>query len=108
MIIKQLPTNPLYNELQVRKSGPVSAKVRCLYTREEIREKTVRELSEGVQNAFGFDNFRWQQEQDLKITQDFRADGLDRILFKCVHCGAEGKMEGRGTGITCTACGKYL
>ena len=28
--------NPLYNELQVRKGVPVSAKVRCLYTREEI------------------------------------------------------------------------
>ena len=34
--------NPLYNELQVRKGVPVSAKIRCLYTREEIREKSVK------------------------------------------------------------------
>ena len=99
--------NPLYNELKIRRHVPITAKATLLYTREEIREKSVRELSEGVQNAFGFDNFRWQQEQQLKITQDFRADGLDRILYKCVHCGAEGKMEGRGTGITCGACGKH-
>jgi len=98
--------NPLYNELQIRRHVPITAKATLLYTREEIREKTVRELSEGVQAAFGFDNFRWQKEQGLKIHQSFRADGLHRILYKCVHCGAEETMEGRGTGITCSSCGK--
>ncbi len=99
--------NPLYNELKIRRHVPITAKATLLYTREEIREKSVRELSEGIQNAFGFDNFRWQQEQGLKIHQDFRADGLHRILYKCAHCGAEGKMDGRGTGITCGSCGKH-
>ena len=99
--------NPLYNELQIRRHVPITAKATVLFTREEIREKTVRELSEGVENAFGFDNFRWQQEQQLHIDQSFRADGLHRILYKCVHCGAEGEMEGRGTGITCRHCGKH-
>ena len=99
--------NPLYNELKIRRHVPITAKATLLYTREEIREKTVKELSEGVQEAFGFDNFRWQQEQGLKIRQEFRADGLHRILYKCVHCGAEGQMEGRGTGITCRSCGKH-
>ena len=98
--------NPLYNELKIRRHVPITAKATLLYTREEIREKSVRELSEGIQNAFGFDNFRWQQEQGMKIHQDFRADGLHRILYKCAHCGAEGKMDGRGTGITCGSCGK--
>lgn len=99
--------NPLYNELKIRRHVPITAKATLLYTREEIRGKSVRELSEGVQNAFGFDNFRWQKEQGLKIGQSFRADGLHRILYKCVHCGAEEAMEGRGTGITCSRCGKH-
>ena len=98
--------NPLYNELQIRKNVPITAKARVLYTREEIREKTVRELSEGVEAAFGFDYFRWQKEQGIHTPQSFRADGLHRILFKCVHCGAEGHMEGRGTQVKCGACGK--
>ena len=99
--------NPLYNELQIRKNIPITAKARVLYTREEIREKTVRELSEGVENAFGFDYFRWQKEQGLETPQSFRADGLHRILYKCIDCGAEGQMQGKGTGITCGRCGKY-
>lgn len=98
--------NPLYNELQVRKNVPVTAKAYVLYTREEIREKSVKELSEGVENAFGFDHFRWQQEQKLVIDQPFRADGLHRVMYKCACCGAEGKMLGKGTGVTCGACGK--
>ncbi len=98
--------NPLYNELQVRKKVPVSAKVRCLYTREEIREKSSRELSEGLDAAFGFDHFRWQKEQGLRIDEPFRADGLNRILYKCAHCGSEGGMEGRGTTLKCNHCAK--
>ena len=98
--------NPLYNELQVRKDVPVSAKARLLYTREEIREKTVKELSDGLDAAFGFDHFQWQKEQGLEIHDDFRADGLHRILYKCAHCGTEGKMTGKGTTLTCGNCGK--
>ena len=97
--------NPLYNELQIRRHVPITAKARVLYTREEIHEKTVRELSEGVEAAFGFDHFRWQKEQDLRIDQSFRADGLHRILYKCSSCGGE-HMEGRWTGIVCQDCGK--
>ena len=99
--------NPLYNELQIRKNVPITAKARVLYTREEIREKSVRELSEGVEAAFGFDHFRWQREQGIEIRQPFRADGLHRILYKCAACGAEGEMQGKGTAITCGCCGKH-
>lgn len=98
--------NPLYNELQVRKGVKVSAKATLLYTREEIKEKSVQELSDGLDAAFGFDHFRWQKENGVEIHDDFRADGLSRILYKCPHCGTEGKMEGKGIHLTCHSCGK--
>ena len=98
--------NPLYNELQIRRHVPITAKATVLFTKEEIREKSVRELTEGVEKAFAFDHFRWQQEQNLQIDQSFRADGLHRILYKCAACGAENQMEGKGTHITCKHCGK--
>ena len=97
---------PLYNELKYRKDVPISAKLTCLYTREEIREKSVKELSDGIDAAFGFDHFKWQKEQNLHIDAEDRADGLSRILYKCAHCGAEGHMEGKGIHLTCHNCGK--
>ena len=99
--------NPLYNELQVRKGVPVSAKARCLFTQEQVRQLSVRELSDGLDAAFGFDHFKWQEQQKLEINEPFRADGLHRILYKCAACGAESHMEGKGTGLTCKACGKH-
>jgi hypothetical protein len=63
-------------------------------------------LSDGLDAAFGFDHFKWQADQGIEINQDFRADGLDRILYKCTHCGAEGHMEGKGIHLTCQKCGK--
>lgn len=99
--------NPLYNELQVRKSIPVSAKVRLLYSREDLKEKSVKELSDGLDAAFSFDQFRWQKENGIKITDGFRADGLERILYKCPHCGMEGELTGKSTGLTCRHCGRH-
>ena len=32
--------------------------------------------------------------------------GLERILYKCPHCGQEAQMQGKGTELTCHACGK--
>ena len=98
--------NPLYNELQIRKGANARAKAYLLFSREDIRTKSVRELSDGVDAAFGFDHYRWQKEQGLEIDDAFRADGLHRILYKCPNCGAEKEMEGRGTTLTCHHCGK--
>ena len=97
--------DPLYNMLQIRKVK-VSAHVKCLATPEELKEKSVAELDALLDEAFSFDNFAWQRDNKVSIDVPFRADGLHRILYKCPHCGAEGKTEGKGIHLTCKACGK--
>lgn len=96
---------PLYNELKNRKVK-VHADVTCLLSTEEIEKKSVEELDAIIDQAFAFDHFQWQMENRVEITEPYRADGLDRVLYKCPHCLTEGKMEGRGTTLTCHACGK--
>ncbi len=97
--------DPLYNNLQLRKVD-VSAKVEYLLSPEDIKEKTSREINELIKSRFSFDGFRSQKERGVEITEDFRADSLNRLLYKCPHCLAEGKTEGKGTKLTCHACGK--
>ena len=97
--------DPLYNCLQKRKVK-VRADVTCLATAEELKSMSVAELDAKLDEAFGFDNFRWQQENKVVIDEPFRADGLHRILYKCPHCGVEGKTEGKGIALTCHHCGK--
>ena len=97
--------DPLYNGLRLRKVK-VSADVKYLLSPEEIAEKSVPELDAVLKEAFTFDGFKWQKENEVRITESFRAEGLERILYKCCECGAEGKMLGRGTELTCLECGK--
>ena len=97
--------DPLYNMLQIR-DVTVSAHVKCLATAEELKELSVAELDARLDEAFSFDNFAWQRDNRISIDVPFRADGLHRIHYKCPHCGAESRMEGKGIHLTCHACGK--
>ena len=97
--------DPLYNGLQNRKVK-VSADVKTLLTREQVESLPTEELSAAVADAFHFDNFAWQYENGVRITEPFRADGLHRILYHCPNCGAQGQMEGKGIRLTCHACGE--
>lgn len=97
--------DPLYNNLQLRKVR-VSAEVEYLLSPEEIDAKSPQELNDILKEKFTFDYFRWQQENKVCIKEPFRADGLNRMLYKCPHCQTEGKMLGQGTTLSCQHCGK--
>lgn len=96
---------PLYNELRTRKVK-VSAKVSCILTPEEIKEKSVKELDSLIDNAFTFDAFARQRETKTIINTKDRAKGLERILYLCPSCLAEGFMKTDGCEIFCEKCGK--
>ena len=97
--------DPLYNGLKLRQVD-VSATVTYLLSPEEIAALSAEELNQRLSAAFDFDNFRWQQENRVRVDEPFRADGLNRVLYKCPHCKTEGRMEGKGVRLTCNACGK--
>ncbi len=97
--------DPLYNCLQKRKVS-VHADVTCIVGREESEEMSISEIDKALESAFTFDNFRDQLEEKISVSEPFRADGLERILYKCTDCGAEGKTEGCGTKFICHACDK--
>ncbi len=99
--------DPLYNGLQHRKVD-VSADVTYLISPEETKTLSADEINAKLAKVFSFDNFAWQYENKVKVDEPFRADGLNRVLYKCPHCLKEGFMEGKGTEIKCNSCGvKY-
>jgi len=96
--------DPLYNNLQKR-DVKVTCTMKCLFTPEELAEMKVRQIDEIVDKEFTLDYFKWQQDNSIEIDEPFRADGLNRILYKCPHCMTEGKTEGKGITLTCHECG---
>lgn len=95
--------DPLYNNLQKRRVK-VSATVEYMLSAEEVKTLPCEEIEEIIRKKFNFDAFREQQERKIKVSEPYRADYLNRILYKCPRCHEEGKMLGRGTTITCLAC----
>lgn len=96
---------PLYNGLQKR-NVKVSAKMEYLLSAEDTKEKTPEEINEILAGQFSYDHFAWQQKENIRIDEPYRADCLERVLYKCPHCNAEGKMLGKGVAITCGNCNK--
>ena len=96
--------DPLYNNLQKR-DVKVSCQMKCLYSTQELAETKVKDINEELEAAFRLDYFRWQQDNGIIIDEPFRADGLNRILYKCPHCMKEGMTEGKGIHLKCKACG---
>ena len=97
--------DPLYNNLQKRKVK-VSAVMEYLLSPDDIKSKSAEEINAILKERFTFDNFRWQQENGIKITEKFRADSLNRVLYKCPNCLSEGETVGKGITLTCKSCGK--
>lgn len=96
---------PLYNCLRKRKVN-VSAEVKYLLSEKEVAVKGADDINEIINAEFAFDNFEWQQENKIRIAEKERAEGLNRVLYKCPHCMTEGEMVSKETKITCNHCGK--
>lgn len=97
--------DPLYNNLQLRQVN-ISADMKYILSPSDIESMTHDEINKILRDEFTFDNFRWQQENKVKIDEPFRADGLNRVLYKCPNCKAEGKTVGKGKHLVCQECGK--
>lgn len=95
--------DPLYNCLQVR-DVPVSACVNVIIKQDDIKTLSVDDINKIVNEQFDFDNFKQQQEEHICVDESFRADGLQRVLYKCPHCLNEGVLKGEGTTIKCASC----
>lgn len=97
--------DPLYNGLQIRKVD-VSAEMECILSKEQVAALSPEDINDILEKEFSFDHFKWQRENGILVKENFRADGLNRVLYKCPHCQTEGRMEGKGTYLTCQNCGK--
>lgn len=97
--------DPLYNNLQKRKVK-VSAKMEYLLSQKQVREMSADDIQALIEQKFSFDGFAEQQNKKIRVAESFRADCLNRVLYKCPHCMIEGKMRGEGVTLTCESCGK--
>ncbi len=96
---------PFWNYRKPRKV-PLHSTMTQILTAEEVREKSAEEIGEIIRKAMEYDEYRWQKENNIHITEPHRAEGLHKVLYQCPHCMTEGRMSSSGARIKCEVCGK--
>ena len=97
--------SPFWN-LHERGVKPTEADYSLLFTAEEIESASVDEINDRIVQAFQYDDFAWQKERGIRTPYPKRAEGLQKVLYQCPHCGKEYKMSASGTILKCDHCGK--
>ena len=97
---------PFWNFRKKRKV-PLHTTMKVILTPEQIAAMSVDEINETLRQALQYDDYRYQKENGIRITESYRAEGLHKVLYQCPHCLAESKMASKGTELFCTACGKH-
>ena len=97
--------SPFWNFRNKRKV-PLHTTMTQILTAEQVKAMSVEEINKAVREALEYDEYRYQKEQGILVTEPFRAEGMHKILYQCPHCMAESQMASKGTEIFCTACGK--
>ena len=96
---------PFWNFRKPRKV-PLHSTMTQVLTAEEVKEKSVDEIAAILRQAMDYDDYRYQKENNIRITEPHRAEGLHKVLYQCPHCLTESKMTSEGSRLTCGACGK--
>ena len=102
--------NHLYSPFWAYKNKrkvPLHTVFRQVLTAKQVEEMTVDEINAVIRSAMEYDEYRYQLENGIRLTEDYRAEGLQKVLYQCPCCGTEFQMGTKGAEIFCNHCGIF-
>ena len=63
-------------------------------------------ITAAIREGLQYDEYQYQKDNGILITEPFRAEGMHKILYQCPHCKTESQMGSRGAELFCKHCGK--
>lgn len=96
---------PNWNLTQKRKLK-TTADMTQILTPSDLETLSVEEINQRVDQAFTYDDYQWQLNNNIHIKEKNRAEGIEKILYKCPACKVEAKMTSHLHKISCESCGK--
>lgn len=89
-----------------KRKVPLHTTLTQILTAEDVERMSVEEINTKIKEALTYNDYAYQQESGILITEPFRAEGMHKILYQCPNCLTEHKMSSSGAEIFCTECGK--
>lgn len=97
--------SPFWNFRKKRKV-PLYTTFTKLWDADDLEQLSVEEINQGLKAALTYDDYKYQKENGILITEPYRAEGLNKILYQCPNCKTEHKMSSSGCEIFCEECKK--
>ena len=97
--------SPFWN-FRKKRYVPLHTTMTQILTPEQIKTMTVDEINAVLKEKLWYDEYQYQKDNGILITEPFRAEGLHKVLYQCPACGVEHEMDSEGTQIYCKKCGK--
>lgn len=86
--------------------GRTTMDVYRLFTREELAESDLATVRKKADEALLYDAYREQEDLQVRYYRNSDIRGLEHVLYRCPHCGAEFAMEVQEkTTLVCRSCG---
>ena len=96
---------PQWSDHKVRKVHPIIDEVETIISKNDVETLTAQEIQEKIEEKFVNSEEDWMRRKDILIKYENRAVGLEKILYKCPHCGTEFEMSSETHFLKCNHCG---
>ena len=85
--------------------GKTEANVELTFSPDRLDALSEDEIYRALCARLDFDEFAWQAASGARFPGKKRAEGYDKVLFRCPVCGEKGTLRAQGNGIRCLSCG---
>ncbi len=96
-------TGPKWSK--VRRRGEISLDIYKMASREEFAALSIEQAEAMVDSHLSFDAYRANEVNKVAYRKGDNVEGLEQVLFRCPHCGADFTIRAEGNRLFCTDCG---
>ncbi len=96
---------PQWSDHKVRKVRPIINEIETIIDKNDLSNLSAQEIQEKIESKFYNSEEEWMEQKNIRIKYESRAVGLERILYKCPHCGTEFEMSSESHYLKCNHCG---
>ena len=96
---------PQWSDRKVRKVRPIVNEFETIITKSDLETLSAEEIQAKIEENFVNSEEEWMRRKHILIKYPNRAVGLERILYKCPHCGTEFEMSSETHFLKCNHCG---
>ncbi|MDT8337508.1 MAG: hypothetical protein RQ856_06780, partial [Candidatus Izemoplasmatales bacterium] len=93
---------PVWN--LIKRKVPVKSVMTYLFSKDDLENLSLQEVNNRLKEAFYYNDYEYQINNDIKIKGNNRAKNLHKVLYRCPHCLSDFTMNSENNNLFCDNC----